>query len=65
MMNFTIKILLIILLKIPESYGRPDQFFSENYFSCNKYRKKKWRRKWQPTPVFLPGKIHGQRSLAG
>ena len=23
------------------------------------------RRKWQPTPVFLPGKIHGQRSLAG
>ena len=24
-----------------------------------------WRRKWQPTPVFLPGKPHGQRSLAG
>ena len=24
-----------------------------------------WRRKWQPTPVFLPGKTHGQRSLAG
>ena len=24
-----------------------------------------WRRKWQPTPVFLPGKYHGQRSLAG
>ena len=23
-----------------------------------------WRRKWQPTPVFLPGKCHGQRSLA-
>ena len=23
------------------------------------------RRKWQPTPVFLPGKSHGQRSLAG
>ena len=23
-----------------------------------------WRRKWQPTPVFLPGKSHGQRSLA-
>ena len=22
-----------------------------------------WRRKWQPTPVFLPGKYHGQRSL--
>ena len=24
-----------------------------------------WRRKWQPTPVFLPRKIHGLRSLAG
>ena len=24
-----------------------------------------WRRKWQPTPVFLLGKSHGQRSLVG
>ena len=24
-----------------------------------------WRRKWQPTPVLLPGKLHGQRSLVG
>ena len=24
-----------------------------------------WRRKWQPTPVLLPGESHGQRSLAG
>ena len=24
-----------------------------------------WRRKWQPTPVFLPGEFHGRRSLAG
>ena len=24
-----------------------------------------WRRKWRPTPVFLPGKSHGQRSLVG
>ena len=24
-----------------------------------------WSRKWQPTPVFLPGKLHGQRSLVG
>ena len=22
-----------------------------------------WRREWQPTPEFLPGKPHGQRSL--
>ena len=24
-----------------------------------------WRRAWQPTPVFLPGESHGQRSLVG
>ena len=24
-----------------------------------------WRRAWQPTPVFLPGESHGQRSQAG
>ena len=24
-----------------------------------------WRRKWQPTPVFLAGESHGQRSLTG
>jgi len=24
-----------------------------------------WRRAWQPTPVLLPGKSHGQRSLVG
>ena len=24
-----------------------------------------WRREWLPTPVFLPGECHGQRSLAG
>ena len=23
-----------------------------------------WRKAWQPTPVFLPGESHGQRSLA-
>ena len=28
-------------------------------------RKICWRRKWQSTPVFLPGESHGQRSLVG
>ena len=28
-------------------------------------RAKKWRRRWHPTPVLLPGKPHGQRSLVG
>jgi hypothetical protein len=35
-------------------------------FPChNLYIKIPWRRKWQPTPVLLPGKSHGQRSLVG
>jgi len=33
---------------------------------CDPWVKKiPWTRKWQPTAVFLPGKFHGQRSLAG
>ena len=28
-------------------------------------RKIPWRRKWKHTPVFLPGKFHGQKSLEG
>ena len=28
-------------------------------------RKVPWRRKWQPSPVFLPGRSHGQKSLRG
>ena len=28
-------------------------------------RKIFWGRKWQPTPIFLPGKSHRQRSLVG
>jgi len=24
-----------------------------------------WRRAWQPTPLYLPGKSHGQRNLVG
>ena len=24
-----------------------------------------WSRKWPPTPIFLPGKFHGQKSLVG
>ena len=41
------------------------------YLQCRRPRfslwvgKIRWRRKWQPTPVSLPGESHGQRSLAG
>ena len=44
----------------------------ENACQCRRHRRLKfdswegkipWSRKWQPTPVFLPGKSYGQRSL--
>ena len=30
---------------------------------CRRHGFDSWRRKWQPTPVFLPGKCHEQNSL--
>ena len=33
-------------------------------FARSLVRKIPWNRKWQPAPVFLPGKSHGQRSLS-
>ena len=42
----------------------------ESACQCRRHRfdralkKIPWSRKWQPTPVFLPGKLHGQWSLA-
>ena len=49
------------------------RWFSGREFTCqcrrNKFypwvMKNPWSRKWQPTPVFLPGESHGQRSLVG
>ena len=44
------------------------------HLQCRRHRRHRFnswvgeipqRRKWQPTPVFLPGKFHGQRNLVG
>ena len=43
----------------------------ESTCQCRRFRfdpwveKIPWRRKWKPTPVFLPGKSNGQRRLVG
>ena len=34
-----------------------------HFYFALMYNPHPWRRKWQPTPVFLPGKFHRQRSL--
>ena len=50
--------------------GFPGDSGKESAFQCRRcgldpwLRKIPWRRKWQPTPLFLPGKSHRQRSLA-
>ena len=40
-------------------------FCSEKNLAYEKSYAKTWRRKWQPTPVFLPGESQGQGSLVG
>ena len=69
------KVVIIVLL-----YRREDLVFprwsrgKESACQCRGFKKPgfnpwigkiPWRRAWQPTPVFLPGESHGQRSLVG
>ena len=64
-MNPYYTILLFIMLTI---YGLLLQCQCRTHKRCGFYPwagKIPWRRKWQPTAIFLPGKSHGQRSLAG
>ena len=39
--------------------------YPENSERLNVSSRLQWRRQWHPTPVLLPGKSHGQRSLVG
>ena len=70
------KHLFLCLFQLQELYNTVSRLpwklsGKESACQCSRYRfdpwvrKIPWRRKWQPTPVFLPGKPHGQRSLAG
>ena len=56
-----------------EGFLVAQQFKKKVYLQCRRCRRQRpdwvrkipWRRKWLPTPVFLPGESHGQRSLVG
>ena len=54
--------------KSPDTPGSPEGI---NCLLCRRptidpwVRKIPWKREWQPTPLFLPGESHGQRSLVG
>ena len=53
--------LLWMIHKIqPVKWSGPGHFWK--FLSISSYA---WRRKWQPTPVLLPGESHGQRSCYG
>ena len=45
------------------SDGKASAYNARDLGSIPWVRKISWRRKWQPTPVFLPGKSYGRRSL--
>ena len=54
-----------LLLRSPPGHSQPAGLALEMQGSLNPIRNPHWDRKQQPTPVFLPGKFCGQRSLAG
>ena len=47
------------------SNGKESTCNARRSWSDPRVRKIPWRREWQPTPVFLPGESHGERSLVG
>ena len=67
--------LIFLLAKFKDKKGLPQWLSRERiHLQCRRHRRCmfnpwvrriSWRRKWQPTLVFLPGKSHGQRNLAG
>ena len=65
-------IVYVIVLLFIQTLGLP-RWLSDKESTCQCRRcrfdswigKIPWRRKYEPTPVFLPGKSHGQRSLVG
>ena len=59
---------LLILMEFPGASGKEPACQCRRCKRCSFnpwVRKIPWRRIWQPTPVSLPGKSHGQRSLVG
>ena len=58
------------LVKVYSFLGFPDGLDGKK-FTCSEGDPglipgsgRSWRREWLPTPLFLPGELHGQRSLA-
>ena len=73
--NSTKEIILVFLFSVDAGKDFPDGTSGkEPTCQCRRHKREgfdpwigkiAWRRAWQPTPVFLPGESHGQRSLVG
>ena len=64
--NYPLSICLSGLPRWLSGKESPCQCRRHERHGCNPWVEKiPWRRKWQATPVFLPGQFHGQRSQAG
>ena len=58
---FTIVTRLKVMLEVKKPPANADDIRDTDLILG--FGKIPWRRKWQLTPVFLPGKFHGQRNL--
>ena len=57
---------LSCLWGFPGGTSGKESTYQYRWYSFNPWvQQMPWRRKWQPTPVFLPGESHGQGSLVG
>ena len=54
---------ILLLLRVPSIKNAVKSCLVQDIVS--KHQTSGWRRKWQPTPVFLPGENQGRRSLVG
>ena len=54
-------------MKLLEEYRKklPDMGLGNDFLDLTPNAQVTWRRQWHPTPVLLPGKSHGRRSLVG
>ena len=74
---FMLLFTILCALVLDSDYQRAPlmvQMVKESAYQCRRLKRRGfnpcvekilWRRKWQPTPVFLPRECHGQKSLAG
>ena len=61
--NLHLRVLMKLI--IGGSDGKASAYNAGDSSSILRLGRSPWRRKWQPTPVFLPGKSHGWRSPVG